>query len=306
MALSKWFLCGSNGAAGGPGGLEGGFEKDEALALTFADKAAKKGLPSAEFAMGYYAEVGVGRPKDTKTAMGWYQLAHEHGNQDATLRLSALSGSGPSLSRQEHDSITQSKLVRRRTLAAQKSENQPLSPPWDGNSFPTMRESQSAAPNRNSNMVLEAIRNNSLPPPTYDPPMSIIQSPPPPPPLPSGGSPPLPQFKRFALTDSPSTGGFVRSSSPVRKLRKNQEHKNSSSISLSNNSFASGPGRDPSPGMSPRLRPTAADDMGSIPPVSPPNAIDNGDNTPPTRHPTTFAEMGFNGVKADDKDCIIM
>jgi TPR repeat protein len=74
MALSKWFLCGSNGAAGAPGGGEGGFDKDEALALTFADKAAKKGLPSAEFAMGYYAEVGVGRPKDIKTALGWYQL----------------------------------------------------------------------------------------------------------------------------------------------------------------------------------------------------------------------------------------
>ena len=74
MALSKWFLCGSNGAAGRPGGGEGGFDKDEALALTFADKAAKKGLPSAEFAMGYYAEVGVGRPKDIKTALGWYQL----------------------------------------------------------------------------------------------------------------------------------------------------------------------------------------------------------------------------------------
>jgi TPR repeat protein len=74
MALSKWFLCGSNGAAGGPGGVEGAFDKDEALALTFADKAAKKALPSAEFAMGYYAEVGVGRPKDIKTALGWYQL----------------------------------------------------------------------------------------------------------------------------------------------------------------------------------------------------------------------------------------
>ena len=57
---------------------------------------------------------------------------------------------------QEHDSITEIKLVRRRTLAAQKSENQPLNPPWDGNSFP-MREAQSAAPNRDGNMVLEAI-----------------------------------------------------------------------------------------------------------------------------------------------------
>lgn len=63
MALSKWFLCGSEGA----------FEKDEGLAWTFAEKAARKGLPSAEFAMGYYAEVGVGGPKDVESARRWYQ-----------------------------------------------------------------------------------------------------------------------------------------------------------------------------------------------------------------------------------------
>ena len=62
MALSKWFLCGA----------EGSFEKDESLAWTFADKAARKGLPSAEFAMGYYAEVGVGGPKDIEAARKWY------------------------------------------------------------------------------------------------------------------------------------------------------------------------------------------------------------------------------------------
>jgi TPR repeat protein len=62
MALSKWFLCGAEGA----------FEKDEALAFTFAEKAARKGLPSAEFAMGYYAEVGVGGPKDIEAATKWY------------------------------------------------------------------------------------------------------------------------------------------------------------------------------------------------------------------------------------------
>lgn len=63
MALSKWFLCGAEGA----------FEKDEALAFTFAEKAARKGLPSAEFAMGYYAEVGVGGPKDVEVARRWYK-----------------------------------------------------------------------------------------------------------------------------------------------------------------------------------------------------------------------------------------
>ena len=63
MALSKWFLCGAEGA----------FDKDENLACTFAEKAAKKGLATAQFALGYYSEVGIGRPKDLDVARKWYQ-----------------------------------------------------------------------------------------------------------------------------------------------------------------------------------------------------------------------------------------
>ncbi|KIJ30859.1 hypothetical protein M422DRAFT_186581 [Sphaerobolus stellatus SS14] len=108
MALSKWFLCGADGF----------FEKDEGLAVTFADKAAKKSLHSAEFAMGYYAEVGIGGPKDFETAKKWYARAVEHGNGDAPARLEALSGVVPlALSRTQHDDITNDKLVRRRTQA---------------------------------------------------------------------------------------------------------------------------------------------------------------------------------------------
>ncbi len=65
MALSKWFLCGA----------EGSFEKDEALAFTFAEKAARKGLPSAEFAMGYYKEVGIGCALDLESSKKWYSKA---------------------------------------------------------------------------------------------------------------------------------------------------------------------------------------------------------------------------------------
>ena len=64
MALSKWFLCGAEGA----------FDKDETLAFTFVKRAARKGLGSAEFAMGYYKEVRVGGPKDIDAACMWYQL----------------------------------------------------------------------------------------------------------------------------------------------------------------------------------------------------------------------------------------
>ncbi|TFY58573.1 hypothetical protein EVG20_g8092, partial [Dentipellis fragilis] len=113
MALSKWFLCGADGA----------FEKDEALAFTFAEKAAKKSLPSAEFAMGYYMEVGVGGPKDIEAARKWYTRAAGHGNTDAQERLAALSQPAPqSLSRQEHDSLTETTLVRKRTQAKQRSD----------------------------------------------------------------------------------------------------------------------------------------------------------------------------------------
>ena len=68
MALSKWFLCGA----------EGHFEKDETLAYTFAEKAARKGLPTAEFAMGYYNEVGVGVKKDVGMAKRWYEKVSFH------------------------------------------------------------------------------------------------------------------------------------------------------------------------------------------------------------------------------------
>lgn len=63
MALSKWFLCGADGS----------FEKDEGLAFTFAEKAARKGLSTAQFAMGYYLEVGVGGPMDIEGAKKWYR-----------------------------------------------------------------------------------------------------------------------------------------------------------------------------------------------------------------------------------------
>ena len=62
MALSKWFLCCT----------EGSFKKDKGLAFTFAENAARNGLSNAEFALGYYAEVGMGEPKDIEVANGWY------------------------------------------------------------------------------------------------------------------------------------------------------------------------------------------------------------------------------------------
>ncbi|KZP03886.1 hypothetical protein FIBSPDRAFT_879029 [Athelia psychrophila] len=89
--------------------------QDEDLVYTFAEKAAVRGLGSAEFAMGYYAEVGVGPVKDVEAARAWYTKAAEHGNTDANDRLVALGAPGNApLSRQQHDDITETNGERDR------------------------------------------------------------------------------------------------------------------------------------------------------------------------------------------------
>ncbi|KDN50865.1 HCP-like protein [Tilletiaria anomala UBC 951] len=112
MALSKWFLCGA----------EGCFDVDESLAFTFADKAARKGLGSAEFALGYYYEVGVGVEQDLTAAKKWYKRAADHGNNDATERLAAIDKPAPqTISRRDHLSHVDTKLHHSRTLAKNRS-----------------------------------------------------------------------------------------------------------------------------------------------------------------------------------------
>ncbi|KIJ23084.1 hypothetical protein M422DRAFT_196348, partial [Sphaerobolus stellatus SS14] len=108
LALSKWFLCGHEGA----------FDKSEELAVRFADKAARKRLPTGEFAMGYYAEIGIGMSKNIETARELYTKAAVNGNVEAQARLSALSTPAPqALSVTEHEALTDHNLVRRRTQA---------------------------------------------------------------------------------------------------------------------------------------------------------------------------------------------
>ncbi|KAH7090920.1 hypothetical protein BKA62DRAFT_724621 [Auriculariales sp. MPI-PUGE-AT-0066] len=121
MALSKWFLCGSEGA----------FEKDEGLARTFAEKSALRGETEGEFAMGYYCEashhslcalqVGIGAPNKTKDLEGarkWYTLAAEKGSAEAKKRLDVLAAAQPVLlGREEHEQLKNATLVRKRTQA---------------------------------------------------------------------------------------------------------------------------------------------------------------------------------------------
>ena len=99
MVISKWFLC----------GFEGVFEKNEELAFTYAQRAAQSGLASAEFAMGYFYEIGLYVPMNLKESRSWYEKAADHGNKDAAGRLDGISRS-KTLSKKDHQNIAIAKI----------------------------------------------------------------------------------------------------------------------------------------------------------------------------------------------------
>ncbi|KAG0015677.1 hypothetical protein BGZ81_011570 [Podila clonocystis] len=78
MALSGWYLSGADHF----------FEADDKLAFEYASMAAEKGLPKAQYAMGYYHEVGISAPADILKAMEFYKMAAAAGNKEAKARLS--------------------------------------------------------------------------------------------------------------------------------------------------------------------------------------------------------------------------
>ena len=99
MVISKWFLC----------GYEGVFEKNEELAFSYAQRAAQSGLATAEFAMGYFYEIGLQVPINLAESRSWYQKAADHGNKDAAGRLDGISRS-KTLSKKDHQNIAVAKI----------------------------------------------------------------------------------------------------------------------------------------------------------------------------------------------------
>ncbi|KUI59460.1 Chitin synthase regulatory factor 4 [Cytospora mali] len=99
LGVSRWFLF----------GYEGNFAKNEALAFKYAKQAADAKLPTGEFAMGYYHEIGIHVQKDLVEARRWYELAAAHGNTDAVGRLDSLSHD-KSLSKQDHETTALTRI----------------------------------------------------------------------------------------------------------------------------------------------------------------------------------------------------
>ncbi|KAH9072877.1 HCP-like protein [Lactarius deliciosus] len=309
MALSKWFLCGSEGA----------FDKDESLAFTFAEKAARKGLPSAEFAMGYYVEVGVGGPKDIEAARRWYERASQHGNTEATERLAALSQPAPvALSRQEHDNLTETTLAGRiaskssRTSARTRSltvpnpgfPSPPVPPPTRSDippaaglpsvneGYPPYRQS-SAGPGPNPN-------SEGYPPPQRQPP------PPQGPPSGPSGASGFPTFVLAPSRERPRRPGRIPIAAPAGYSKQYGQIARPPSVGTG----PGGPGRRPPRTGSgsgfgpPGGGPPPQQASGSAP--TPPGVYDAPMKPPPPKGPATFQEMGFQSQKLQEKDCIIM
>ncbi len=115
LAISKWMLCGH----------EGLFEKNEEVAFSYAQRAALAGFPTAQFAMGYYYEVGIYVPVDFSQAKEWYRKASQSGNSDATGRIEAISRS-KTLSRKDHESVALRKIRQQRASMIGESAAPPL------------------------------------------------------------------------------------------------------------------------------------------------------------------------------------
>lgn len=99
LGVSRWFLF----------GYEGVFKKNEELAFKYAQEAAISKLPTGEFAMGYYYEIGIHVPRNLAEARRWYQLAADDGNQDATDRLTSLNHNHK-LSKEDHETTTLTRI----------------------------------------------------------------------------------------------------------------------------------------------------------------------------------------------------
>ncbi|KAK7962431.1 uncharacterized protein PG986_003256 [Apiospora aurea] len=84
LALSGWYLTGS----------EGVLQQSDTEAYLWARKAAQAGLAKAEYAMGYFTEVGIGIPANMEDAKRWYWRAAAQDFPKARERLEDLKRSG--------------------------------------------------------------------------------------------------------------------------------------------------------------------------------------------------------------------
>jgi len=84
LALSGWYLTGA----------EGVLQQSDIEAYTWARRAASKGIANAEYAVGHYAEIGIGTAVDMDEAVRWYTRAAAQQHPRAMQRLKDLKAHG--------------------------------------------------------------------------------------------------------------------------------------------------------------------------------------------------------------------
>ncbi|KAJ5157756.1 uncharacterized protein N7482_008856 [Penicillium canariense] len=80
MALCAWYLVGA----------EPILDKDENEAYEWAARAAGSGLAKAQYAVGYFTEMGIGCHRDPLEANVWYVKAADQGDERAKHRIAAI------------------------------------------------------------------------------------------------------------------------------------------------------------------------------------------------------------------------
>ncbi|KXT04452.1 hypothetical protein AC579_1127 [Pseudocercospora musae] len=80
MALCAWYMVGA----------EPVLERDEHEAYAWAKMAAETGWAKAEYAIGYFTEMGIGCRRDPLEANVWYVRAADQGNETAKQRLAII------------------------------------------------------------------------------------------------------------------------------------------------------------------------------------------------------------------------
>ncbi|KAK2626576.1 hypothetical protein QTJ16_003751 [Diplocarpon rosae] len=100
LALSGWYLTGS----------EGVLQQSDTEAYLWARKAAMAGLAKAEYAMGYFTEVGIGSPANLEDAKRWYWRAAAQDFPKARERLEDLKRGGTKAGIENRERISRSKV----------------------------------------------------------------------------------------------------------------------------------------------------------------------------------------------------
>ncbi|CAF9931123.1 MAG: hypothetical protein HETSPECPRED_007792 [Heterodermia speciosa] len=80
MALCAWYMVGAEPVLG----------RDEAEAWEWAKRAAEAGLPKAQYALGYFTEMGIGCRRDPLEANVWYVKAADQGDDRARVRIAGI------------------------------------------------------------------------------------------------------------------------------------------------------------------------------------------------------------------------